>query len=53
MKVYQQALAQIEDAIHKLNAKNRKISQQEQDKAFRACLEQYKQVEGNGKSIHG
>ena len=59
-KVYQQASAQIEDAIRKVNSMNQTISQQWQGEAFRAYLEQYNQLEGNVKqmeelleSIHG
>jgi len=47
-KVYQQASAQIEDAIRKVNSMNQTISPQWQGEVFRAYLEQYNQLEGNG-----
>lgn len=50
-KVYQQAAAQLQDAIRKVNSMNQQISQQWKGQAFQAYLEQYNQLEGNVKQM--
>lgn len=50
-KIYQTASSQIEDAIRKVNSMNSTIAQEWQGEAFRAYLEQYKQLEGNVKQM--
>lgn len=50
-KVYQQAAAQLQDAIRKVHSMNQQISQQWKGQAFQAYLEQYNQLEGNVKQM--
>ncbi len=50
-KIYQTASSQIEDAIRKVNSMNATIAQEWQGEAFRAYLDQYKQLEGNVKQM--
>lgn len=50
-KVYQTASSQIQDAIKKVNSMNSTIAEEWKGEAFKAYLEQYKQLEGNVKQM--
>ncbi|MGX7173364.1 WXG100 family type VII secretion target [Enterococcus ratti] len=50
-KVYQQAAAQMQEAIQKVNLMNQQIAQTWKGQAFHAYLVQYNQLEGNVKQM--
>jgi WXG100 family type VII secretion target len=50
-KIYQQAAAQIQEVVRRIDSMNQQISQQEQGEGFHTYLKQYQQAEKNIKQM--